>query len=298
MNELKKIIIDTDIGDDADDALAIALAVRSGVFDILGITTVFRNTYARAKIASSLLSILDVHDVPVVPGVGHPIINEANTITPPTQYFPEMENAPILENVSAIEFLYEQIKKYPGEVTLVPIGPLTNIAMLIRIHPDVIPMVKEIVMMGGAFYFHYDEWNMVCDPEASAIVFGSGIPIKAVGLDVTLKCPVTDELQNEINSFGTPLTDLLGKLLLHYRAKRGRNTYLHDPLALMALTCPDLFEFKKESINVELKGEHTRGMTFRKTKLGKSVVDEKSIEAAATVKEAEAVEYFRHIILR
>lgn len=293
----KKIVIDTDIGDDADDALALALALKSPELDVLGVTTVFRNTVARAKIAKRLLTILDRNDIPVYAGIGHPIIDDADTITPPIQYLEEMENLDINEGISAIEYIRRTIMGNPHEITLVTIGPLTNIAILIRQYPEVIPLVKEIVMMGGAFYFHYDEWNMFCDPEAASIVFSSTIPIKAIGLDVTLQCPVTEELYQEIRNHGGELTDLLGELLRRYKENRKRHTFLHDPLAIMSLFRPDLFEYRSEDVAVELKGDVTRGMTFRKSKIGVHTIPERNIYAASAVAAEKAVECFRERIL-
>ena len=160
--EVKKIIIDTDIGDDVDDALAISLALRSPELSVVGITTVFRNTLARAKITKKLTMLLNRPDIPIYVGIGQPLISTADTETVPIQYLDDMKDLQINTEMTAVEFLYKTIMSNKNEITLVPIGPLTNIAMLFRLHPDVIPFIKDIVMMGGAFYFHYNEWNVLC----------------------------------------------------------------------------------------------------------------------------------------
>ena len=296
--EVKKIIIDTDIGDDVDDALAISLALRSPELSVVGITTVFRNTLARAKITKKLTMLLNRPDIPIYVGIGQPLISTADTETVPIQYLDDMKDLQINTEMTAVEFLYKTIMSNKNEITLVPIGPLTNIAMLFRLHPDVIPFIKDIVMMGGAFYFHYNEWNVLCDPEAASIVFSSGVKIHAIGLDVTLKCPVTEELYQEVKNFGTPLTDLLAELMRRYKESRKRHTFLHDPSTIISLIAPELFTFNSEDIVVELKGEFTRGTTFRKSRIGFHDIPNRGIYCAEKVDTAGVVKIFRDRILK
>lgn len=297
MDIREKIIIDTDIGDDADDALAISLALRSPELEVKGITTVFRNTVARAKITKRLIGILGHDDIPVYAGIGHPIINDADTEVLPIQFLDDMASIEIASDVSAVDFLYRTIMENRNEITLVPIGPLTNIAALFMLHPDSVKYIKRIVMMGGAFYFHYDEWNIFCDPEAASVVFSSGVPIYAVGLDATLQCPVTEDLYQEIRAHGSPITDLLGELLRRYKEARGRHTFLHDPSAIISLIKPELFQFSSEDIVVELKGEFTRGMTFRKSKIGVHIIPDRNIFCASSVDNVGVLATFRERIL-
>lgn len=297
MDIREKIIIDTDIGDDADDALAISLALRSPELEVKGITTVFRNTVARAKITKRLIGILGHDDIPVYAGIGHPIINDADTEVLPIQFLDDMASIEIASDVSAVDFLYRTIMENRNEITLVPIGPLTNIAALFMLHPDSVKYIKRIVMMGGAFYFHYDEWNIFCDPEAASVVFSSGVPIYAVGLDATLQCPVTEDLYQEIRAHGSPITDLLGELLRRYKEARGRHTFLHDPSAIISLIKPELFQFSSEDIVVELKGEFTRGMTFRKSKIGVHIIPDRNIFCASSVDNEGVLATFRERIL-
>lgn len=297
MDIREKIIIDTDIGDDADDALAISLALRSPELEVKGITTVFRNTEARAKITKRLIGILGHDDIPVYAGIGHPIINDADTEVLPIQFLDDMASIEIASDVSAVDFLYRTIMENRNEITLVPIGPLTNIAALFMLHPDSVKYIKRIVMMGGAFYFHYDEWNIFCDPEAASVVFSSGVPIYAVGLDATLRCPVTEDLYQEIRAHGSPITDLLGELLRRYKESRGRHTFLHDPSAIISLIKPELFQFSSEDIVVELKGEFTRGMTFRKSKIGVHTIPDRNIFCASSVDNVGVLATFRERIL-
>ena len=117
--------------------------------------------------------------------------------------------------------------------------------------------------MGGAYFVHRNEYNIVCDPEAAKIVFDSGIPIVGVGLDVTMQCRLNDEETARIKNCGFPLTNFLSKLItLHQKASGGWPIYLHDPLAVGVTFDETLVKLVEKRIGVELKGELTRGMTF------------------------------------
>lgn len=291
-----KIIIDTDIGDDADDALAICLALKSPELEVLGITTVFRNTADRAKIAVSLLRLLGREDIPVFAGLGKPLIAEADVNLVPIQLFPEMKDITFHTEMDGVEYLYRTLIESDGDITLVPIGPLTNIAALIHRYPEVKGKIKEIVMMAGAYYMHYNEWNVRCDPEAAAIVYSSGIEIRAVGLDVTTRCQVNDELVELFKTCGRPENELLAELLLCYRKKRGRHTFLHDPMAVYAVYDQELIEYSGEDILVELHGEHTRGMTFNRFKIGEGNIRH-NIKCAKNIQADVFTEEFKRIMI-
>lgn len=291
-----KIIIDTDIGDNADDALAICLALKSPELDVLGITTVFRNVDARAKIAVHLLGLLNRPDISVCAGIGHPIVADANINEIPSQLLDDMRNLSYNKEINAIEYLYRTLMNSSGEITIVPIGPLTNIGVLLREYPEVIPKIKEIVMMGGSYYMQYNEWNIQCDPEAAAIVFESGVPIRAIGLDVTTQCPITEELFTLIQNHGNPVTNLLAELLLCFKKRRGRHTFLHDPMAVFAVYDKKLITYSKEDIAVELSGKYTRGTTFNRSKIGVGS-NRYNAQCAKAIQAQRFVEQFKEIIL-
>jgi purine nucleosidase len=151
--------------------------------------------------------------------------------------------------------------KSEGNISLVTIGALTNIALAIVKKPEMKNKIKRIVMMGGAYYFHYNEYNIECDPEAARIVFESGIPIKAVGLDVTLKCQLTQQDVERIEHPHSEITQFLSNLIGRWRSINHYLPILHDPLAVCAVFDKELLEFKEERIVVETKGEFTRGST-------------------------------------
>lgn len=247
-----KIIIDTDIGDDADDALAICLALKSEELEVMGITTVFRNTAARAQIAVRLLQLMGRTDIPVYAGIGHPLVAEADVETVPIQLLAGMEELEYRKDMDGVEYLRRSLSASQGDITLVTIGPLTNVGVLLCKYPEVKGKIKEIVMMGGAYYMHYNEWNILCDPEAAHIVYSSGVPIRAIGLDVTTRCQVNDQLVTMFRNSKKPEVELLADLLTCYYENRGRHTFLHDPMAVFAVYDKDLYSGSSDIISLNM----------------------------------------------
>jgi len=294
----RKIIIDTDIGDDIDDALAIAFALNSPEVDLIGVTTVFKNTDARAKIAVNLLKLAG-RDIPVYAGCGQPIINREDVAQIPCQYSEDMNRFTYNKHIHAVDYIINTVMESDGDITLVPIGPLTNIGMAILKCPELKTKLKEIVLMGGCYYSHCNEWNIRCDPEAAKIVFESGIPIKAVGLDVTLKCRLSEEDINLIDNSTSPITKLLSELIRRWRNVTKALPILHDPLAICAVFNDNIIEMKNEEILVETKGEYTRGTTFNKTCLDRNnkIVDS-HIKVAKNVDEKAFVKLFLERIIQ
>lgn len=162
----ERIIIDTDIGDDIDDAQAIVLALKSPEVEIVGVTTVFRNVRARAQITKHLLGLGGRSDIPVYMGCGQPLLVDVDLERIPPQYGDELRDIDIDESVHGVDFLIDTVNASPREITVVAIGPATNIAMALRRDERFAKNVKEIIWMGGAFYFHFRTWNAVWDPEA------------------------------------------------------------------------------------------------------------------------------------
>ena len=256
---MRDIIIDTDVGDDIDDALALALALNSPELNIRGITTVFRNTDLRTQLALKLLKTFRRDDIPVARGIAKPIMEQWDTTLIPNQCALLDEEIEYNCNLHAVDFIIEEVMKQDN-IVLVPIGPLTNIAAAIIKKPSIVHNT-QIVMMGGMANVPYPEWNIVCDPEAAAIVFNSGIPITMVGLDVTLKCRLNEEQLNQINKSNNEQHNFLSSLIDVWMKTSGILPILHDPLALAVLIDPSLVETQDMHIKVETKGEFTRGVT-------------------------------------
>ncbi len=247
-----KVIVDTDIGDDIDDAFALALAVRDPGIDLLAVTTVFKNTLCRTRQAKALLKTMG-REVPVYTGEVHPyhksvipfVKDQGDYATlEPCQYDASMEA--FGSDGDAVEALIRLSYAHAGELVLCPIGPLTNIARAIEKDPNFAKNVRKIVTMGGWFTNPVAEWNIVCDPKAADIVYSSGIPIYAVGLDVTLQCPLDDNLMEDVQASQQPHAQQVSQWLAKwYDYFNFKKSVLHDPLAVCSLTAnPCQFEIR------------------------------------------------------
>ena len=252
------ILIDTDIGDDADDVLALALALNTPDINILGVTTVFKNTLARAQLARHFLKLSGRDDIPVHAGLSQPLKGSVNADEIPCQHDAGM-NLLTPDSCDAVSFLADRLRRQPARI--ICIGPLTNIATLLNNHPQVIDKIQELVIMGGSYYRHATEWNILCDPEAADLVFRSGINIRALGLDVTTRCTLSADQLALLNT-GDPCCQFLYQMCKRWLAKSGHLPMLHDPLTIYSLTDRDNLRYRGETVHIELTGDHTRGMTF------------------------------------
>ena len=264
-----KIILDTDIGDDCDDAFALNLILNSPELELLGVTTVFKNTELRAKIVSYMLKNFKREDIVVHAGVDKPLVNEIYRMKVETEdykgkirirdYHDYMENINSF-GYEAIDYLLTQIDKNPYEVTILAIGPLTNLALAYNKNPQTFSKIKEIVSMGGYFKYEIPEWNIKMDPEAADIVFKSGVPITAIGLDVTLKTKLTDEMVAHFKSLTDDKHEVLVSSMNRWMNDTNRLPVMHDPLAAATLFLKCCCYVEK-NIKVGLDGNE-RGVTY------------------------------------
>ena len=252
----EKIIIDTDIGDDIDDAFALALALRSPELQILGVTTTFGDTETRAKLAERLLREVGRQDIPVAAGAPTPV---KSTFT--QRAYAEGGHFARASHPAAVDFLREQIQRYPGKITLVAIGPLMNVGALIEKDPETFRKLRRVVMMGGSIERGYGdpygaptppqpEWNILNDIPSAQKLFAAGVPIYVMPLDSTqLKM---DEVKRAfLFRQGTPLTDAL-TLLYH---EWGQQTpTLFDPMTIAYILKPELCPVQPMHIRVDEKG--------------------------------------------
>jgi purine nucleosidase len=248
------IILDTDIGTDIDDAFALALIINSPELDLLGVTTVSGDTHARARVAAQLLWVAggQWRQVPVVagePGPPQPIDQ--------TRWADGFVSPQILQE-SAVDFLKRHLDQRPGEITLVTIGELTNVAALLKADPAVAKKIKRIVMMGGSIARGYaegsmpePEWNIKSNPEAAQAVFSSGIPILMAPLDVTAMLQLDESARHRVFTHLTPLTNAL--TILYHLWNRPTPT-LFDPMAVAMLVKPDVCETEQLAIEVDAQG--------------------------------------------
>jgi inosine-uridine nucleoside N-ribohydrolase len=231
------ILLDTDIGSDIDDAFALALALASPEVDLQGVTTVGSGAEDRAWMVCRLLTAVGRPEIPVAWGRApqpdspiegqmqyrlHPVVVGGHT------------SRPVRE--SAVEFLYTRLKARPGQLTLVAIGPLTNVARLLTEHPDCKPWVRRIVLMGGSIRVGYEgrppaeaEWNVKTDIAAARVVFTSGIPLAVAPLDATATLKLEEPLRRRLFAARTPLTLQVQTL---YQLWGKPTPILFDPVAV------------------------------------------------------------------
>ncbi len=296
---MKRVILDTDPG--IDDALAIILALNSPEIELVGITTVCGNVYVDRAVKNvyRILRFMDRMDIPVYRGAYKPIINEPNVIEDihGTDGLGDIDLPTPDEDTrgNAIQFILEEVNEKPNEVTIVALGPLTNIAMAILIDPEFSGKVDKIISMGGAFAltpYGYGndtpvaEFNVYTDPEAAKIVYDSGAEIYAVGLDISRDpgVSITPEEREFIRDEG----GRCGKLFYEMTRKMiniSSKIHLHDPLALSYIIDENILRFRKHNVRVELEGKLTRGATIvdKRTWLPKFLVDEPNVYVAVKV---------------
>jgi inosine-uridine nucleoside N-ribohydrolase len=253
----EKVIIDTDIGDDIDDAFALALALRSPELQIIGITTTFGDTETRAKLVDRFLAEVGRPEIPVAAGT--PTLPKG-TFT--QRRYAEGGRTAKSSHPDAVAFLLEQIRRYPSQVTLIAIGPLMNVGAAIDKDAPTFRKLKRVVIMGGSIKRGYGdlgyntpqpsqpEWNILNDIPSAQKLFASGVPLFVMPLDSTqLKF---DEVKRTfLFSRGTPLTDAL-TLLYH---QWGQETpTLFDPMTIAFLVNPTLCPVQPIHIRIDEKG--------------------------------------------
>lgn len=272
----EKIILDCDPGH--DDAVAILMAVSDPHIDLLGITTVGGNqsldkvTYN----ARALVELVNHPEIGIYAGSPCPLVRplkDAAYIHGETGLDGVTLPQPIvpLSTKRAVEWINETVNAHaPQTITIVATGPLTNIALAIRLYPSLVQRVKRIVVMGGAYSTGNSgpvtEFNIGCDPEAAHIVFTAGWDLTMVGLDVTHQAICTPEVQERIAHSNPPLADALNGIINFFRetyksSEAFPNPPIHDPCALAYVIDPTLLQTRSCPLDVEMQGQLTTGMT-------------------------------------
>jgi purine nucleosidase len=267
----RRIIVDCDPGH--DDALAIMLAHGSPAVELLAITTVAGNqTLDKTTLnARRVCTAAGIRGVPIAAGCERPLLRELVTggdvhgvsgldgVDWPEPQVP-------VEPAHAVDLIVDLVMAAPGEVTLVAIGPLTNLALALRRQPRIASAVREVVLMGGSFtrgnVTPAAEFNIFVDPEAAAVVFEAGWPLTMVGLDLTHQALVTPEVMERIAAIGSPLAGTVTELMRFYARHSGSaGPPLHDPCAVARIIDPDLVGCRDAFVAVETQGTWSRGMT-------------------------------------
>lgn len=271
-----RLILDTDPG--LDDALALFLALASPEVQLEAVTTVSGNVHVdlTTRNALTLLELAGRTDIPVARGCDRPLLrqpvfadyvhgqNGLGGVELPT---PNLQ--PLAQH--AVDLIIERVMAAPREITLVPVGPLTNIALALRKEPRIADRVREVVIMGGALRVPGNvtpeaEFNIYADPHAAHIVFHAGWPIRLVSLDVTNKTLLQPEQVQALASNGSPVTRLIQQMVDNFLDTFGRPRGLtafqmHDPLCLSAAFQPEIITWEPAYVDVELAGSLTLGET-------------------------------------
>jgi len=270
----KKIIFDTDPG--TDDALALMLALNSPELDVRAITVVSGNVTASQGLENALrmVSLANRCDIPVAAGAQHPLFQKlitaefwhgknglANVELPASKCKVVSQFGP--------DLIIQMVHAAPHEITLVPVGPLTNIALAVLKDPSIVPLVKEVIIMGGAItggnVNAAAEANIYNDPEAAQIVFQAGWPLTMVGLDVGDKTLFSQKYHDQLGQTHGPVNDFIhavGKYLVDLSAQFGSpGSPMYDPLAVGVAIDASLVKAPEMHVDVETRGEFTRGET-------------------------------------
>lgn len=269
MTKIRNIILDTDLGNDVDDILAIIMLAQRRDINLVGITTVYGDTSLQTKMVRYILDRLGRTDVPVIKGETTPMKNLFGGILRGHHVasgFPLALHEIQERNVSnAVDFIINQAHLYNGELELVPIGPLTNLGMAFQKDPSIKAKIKKITTMSGVFTNEMavdsvldldGEYNIVCDIEASQIVIDSGVPIRMVPLDVTRQVLLTEkelkimqELPHGLGSVVEKEIKTWWSVQLQWNPAIGFANHLHDPLAILALFDTTCLEYKRGEIS-------------------------------------------------
>lgn len=273
MLEKIPVIIDCDPG--LDDAVALFMAGANEKIDIKAVTVVAGNQ-TLDKVGNNALRILGFGriDVPVAFGFEKPIVRELNIASEVHGEdglygvkIPESTLKP--SNLHAIDLIAKILRESNEKITLIPMGPLTNIAMFLKIYSELKDKIERISLMGGAINggnrTSAAEFNIFVDPEAADIVFKSGIPITMCGLDVTQKTIVFKDDIERIKSISNPVAKLVGEILENlskYHKEDGiEGCYLHDPVAVSCVANPTIIKTTPLKVDIELQGKYTTGAT-------------------------------------
>jgi inosine-uridine nucleoside N-ribohydrolase len=289
------VLIDTDIGDDIDDALALALALRSPEIELKGVTTVFGDTQKRALLAAHILRVFGHEDIPVAAGQQMPLLpRHRPSGIPQAAILDTCATLPELSPYSGPELIIQTAMAHYGKLTLLCLGPLTNIATALTIEPRLFMAIRMAFIMGGTSGFPVPEWNVRSDAQAAKLVLASGVPVTLLGWNVTTRCQLRESDMEKLHYENSPQTRLLSQLMAVWQRHRPRRhsklPYLHDPLTIVALCAPELFHFEVMTARVFTRGLIKGFMLSRR-------IDGPLVEAAIDVQAKEAREWIMRRLL-
>ena len=276
MNQ-KRILFDTDPG--IDDALAILLAIASPELQVDGISVINGNCSVDNGVTNALavLELAKANHIPVARGFELPLV-QPSLLAPETHgntglgyaKLPAPKTKPVAQH--SVDFLIEKILSAPGEITLVCIGPLTNVAVAIRKEPRIIQAVKDVIIMGGAIRHQGNttpvaEFNVYVDPHASHMVYHSEMPTTLVPLDVTYQCILTPDDVRRLQKIKSPIPQFVADstrfyMEFHDEFQKIEGCVINDPLALALTFVPELCDYEEHYVDVDISGGVSMGNTY------------------------------------
>ena len=287
---MQKIWLDTDIGSDIDDALALAYLASHPQCELMGVSTVTGEAHRRAMMASAILMSAGRAGVPVYPGAEAPLlIAQKQPVAAQADALGSWPHQKTFPRGEALIAMRTAIRDNPGEITVLAIGPMTNLALLFAMDPELPAMLKQLVVMCGIFtyglraYTCLSEWNSRCDPHASAMMYAAPVPrVTSIGLDVTTQVVMeAAEVRSRLTSpAARPVQDFM-----RARTHPDSPVTFHDPLAAATIFEPDLCAYKQGSVEVELDSKKLEGLTWL-------AADEPGNDQVAMAVDAER--FFRH----
>jgi len=265
MNERVPLLFDTDIGSDIDDAVALAYLLNEPRCDLLGITTVTGEPQARARLADAVCRAAGRPDVPIHAGAAVPfLVPQQQPECPQQAVLPRWPHRGDFARNTAVPFLREVIHSRPGEVTLLAVGPFTNVGLLFALDPEIPGLLKRLVVMGGAFGTATSdarrcEWNAKGDPHASAVMYRAAVADHlSFGLDVTLRCRLSaEECRTRFQGGALSIVAEMAEVWF----TRAETITFHDPLAAVGIFDPDVCCYEQGRVDVELVSPRAAGMT-------------------------------------
>jgi purine nucleosidase len=268
MADRRLVLLDTDIGNDIDDAVCLAYLLAQPQCELVGITTVTAEPEVRARLVSVLCRNAG-RDVPIYPGAADPLVGPPVQGPPPQAVvLDRWEHDTSFPAEPAVDFLRRTIRAHPGEVTLLTIGPLTNVAQLFTADPEIPTLLESLVSMGGAYGPESDEveWNLHCDPYAAAQVFAAPVPVhRAIGLNVTTQVRMPAE--DFRNRCETPALRPVADMAQSWFDDRS-DVVFHDPLAGATIFEPNLCTFAAGEVIVDGSPGPLGGSTSWRRALG------------------------------
>ena len=289
--ERHKVILDSDLGSDIDDAFAVALLLASPELEIVGITLAHGQTGKRGRLACRLLHETGRQDIPVALGRPTPLVVGRPEITgPDPRQFSWADGFTAVKPIEtpAVDFIADQLRRHPKQITLISVGPVSNLADLLQTDPEVLQLAKQVYSMFGSFYLGYGgspvpsaEWNVRADIPSARTLSSSDLPITYAGLDVTAFVELKAEQRRALWSHGSPLTGALEAL---YRLWGRETPILFDPVPIGMVLWPDLFR--------------TRAAHVRTTAEGFTVIDESRAPNSRVAMSIRTDEFLKRLVDR